>query len=281
MNLTDRSEWKALQAHYDSINDVQLRDLFASDPARANRLSLQAVDIFADFSKNRITYETLELLRKLAEATGVLQLRDDMFAGKPINTTEDRAVLHTALRNQSDRAIFVDGKDVMPEIRAVLTQMAKFAEAIRSGIWTGHTGKRIKTVVNIGIGGSDLGPVMTYEALQYYGQRDLEVRFVSNIDPAHLLETVRDLNPETTLFIIASKTFTTDETMTNAHSAREWLLTSLKDQSAVAKHFVALSTNTEGVKAFGIDPINMFAFWDWALLACQRDWSAGHDRHWS
>jgi glucose-6-phosphate isomerase len=263
MNLTDRSEWKALQAHYDSINDVQLRDLFASDPARANRLSLQAVDIFADFSKNRITYETLELLRKLAEATGVLQLRDDMFAGKPINTTEDRAVLHTALRNQSDRAIFVDGKDVMPEIRAVLTQMAKFAEAIRSGIWTGHTGKRIKTVVNIGIGGSDLGPVMTYEALQYYGQRDLEVRFVSNIDPAHLLETVRDLNPETTLFIIASKTFTTDETMTNAHSAREWLLTSLKDQSAVAKHFVALSTNTEGVKAFGIDPINMFAFWDW------------------
>jgi glucose-6-phosphate isomerase len=263
MNLTDSPEWQALQAHSLQIKDSHLRELFAADPERGLNFSLQAVDICADYSKNLITAETLDLLFKLARATGVEDTRRAMFAGEKINTTENRAVLHTALRHQSDEPVMTDGHDVMPEVRAVLQKMADFSRQIRSGQWLGHTGKPIKNIVNIGIGGSDLGPVMATEALKYYSQRDLSVRFVSNVDATQLIEVTRDLDPAETLFIIASKTFTTDETMTNAISAREWLLTSLGDESAVAKHFVAVSTNRAKVQAFGIDSANMFEFWDW------------------
>lgn len=263
MQLTKLPQWHALQAHYKTLQRVHLRELFASDAERAARFSLQAGDIFADYSKHRMTAETLDLLCELAKATGVPALRDAMFAGEPINTTEKRAVLHTALRYQGSEPIMVDGRNVVPDVQAVLAQMSTFAEAVRSGRWLGYTGKRIRTVVNIGIGGSDLGPVMATEALRFYSQRDLQVRFVSNIDPAHLYETLHDLEAETTLFIIASKTFTTDETMTNAHSTRRWLLESLHDEAAVARHFVALSTNESSVRAFGIDTAQMFAFWDW------------------
>ena len=263
MQLIDRAEWQALHKHYEATKDVTLRDLFAGDPKRAETMTLQAADVYVDFSKNRLSSETLGLLYKLAEATNVLKLRDDMFAGKRINTTEDRAVLHTALRNQSDRTVMADGKDVMPEVREVLRRMTMFANAVRRGEWKGYTGERIRTVINIGIGGSDLGPAMAYEALKAYSQRDLEVRFVSNIDPAHLLEAVHDLDPATTLFIVASKTFTTDETMTNARSARDWLVQGLGSKAAVAQHFAAVSTNAELVEGFGIDTANMFGFWDW------------------
>jgi glucose-6-phosphate isomerase len=263
MELTSSAEWHALEQHYQSLKDVTLRELFAADDARGQHFSLQAADIYADYSKNRIDGQTLELLLALAEARGVTELRDAMFAGDKINTTENRAVLHTALRNTSDRAVLVDGEDVMPGVRAVLAKMADFSGRVRSGDWQGHTGQRIKHVVNIGIGGSDLGPVMVYEALKHYSQRDISVHFVSNVDGTHLAETVRQLNPAETLFIIASKTFTTDETMTNAHSARDWLLSALGDEAAVAKHFVALSTNAEAVAEFGIDTANMFEFWDW------------------
>ena len=245
------------------MKDTHLRDLFANDTSRGETLSLQAVDVFADLSKNRITNETLQLLFSLARATDVEPMRDAMFAGKKINTTEDRAVLHTALRNLSGNPVLVDGQDVMPEVKAVLDKMAVFSNKIRSGSWLGHTGKPIKNIVNIGIGGSDLGPVMATEALKFYSQRDLTIRFISNIDANHLIEITRDLDPAETLFIIASKTFTTDETMTNAHSARDWLLTALHDEAAIAKHFVAVSTNTEEVTKFGIDATNMFVFWDW------------------
>jgi glucose-6-phosphate isomerase len=263
MQLTDTPEWHALQAHHLQTKHVHIRDLFAGDPTRGATYALQVGDIYADFSKNRINQETLDLLLNLVSARGVEKLRDDMFTGQAINTTEGRAVLHTALRNQSDKAVMVDGRDVMPEIRSVLDKMAIFSTDIREGRWLGHTGKPIKNIVNIGIGGSDLGPVMATTALQHYADRSIHVAFVSNIDGTHLSETVRDMNPEETLFIIASKTFTTDETLTNAQSARDWLLETLHDEAAVAKHFVALSTNTQAVQAFGINPDNMFVFWDW------------------
>ncbi len=263
MNLTELPEWKALQNHYEATRHTQLRKLFAADLKRGESLSLRAGDIFADYSKNRITAETLELLFDLARARDVETLRDDMFAGTKINTTENRAVLHTALRHQANTPVTEDGHDVMPEVRVVLDRMASFATAVRTGTWLGHTGKRIKTVINIGIGGSDLGPLMATEALRLYGQRDLTVKFVSNIDATHLVEATLGLDPAETLFIIASKTFTTDETMTNAGSARAWLLEALKDEAAIAKHFVAVSTNAAEVAKFGIDTTNMFEFWDW------------------
>ncbi|HNR93719.1 MAG TPA: glucose-6-phosphate isomerase [Kiritimatiellia bacterium] len=256
-------EWKALQAHQKEIKSQHLRDLFQQHPERAETFSLEACDLFLDYSKNRITFETMPLLLKLTE---VARLRDEiraMFSGEKINATENRAVLHAALRNVSNRPIMVDGKNVMPDVRRVLDQMRDFSTRIRSGEWKGFTGKKIRHVVNIGIGGSDLGPVMASEALKAYSDRDITLHFVSNIDGTHLAETLRKLNADETLFIVASKTFTTQETMTNAHSARGWCLASLKDPAAIAKHFVALSTNTEAVKSFGIDPANMFEFWNW------------------
>ncbi|HET6385795.1 MAG TPA: glucose-6-phosphate isomerase [Armatimonadota bacterium] len=261
--LTQSQAWKALDAHYEQMAPRQMRDLFREDPGRYDRFSLQFEDILVDFSKNRVTDETLCLLRDLAAQADLKGWTEKMFTGARINTTEDRAVLHVALRNRSNRPILVDGKDVMPEVNAVLAHMKEFTEAIRSGAWTGYTGKPITDVVNIGIGGSDLGPVMATEALKPYGKPGLNVHFVSNIDGTHIAETVKNLNPETTLFIVASKTFTTQETITNATTAREWFLKTAKDQNAVAKHFVALSTNAAEVSKFGIDTKNMFAFWDW------------------
>jgi glucose-6-phosphate isomerase len=247
MNITQTNAWLALQQHFEQTQNLHLRDLFAQDLDRGKKYSLQAADIYADYSKNRINDETLRLLFDLAREAGVEQLRDAMFAGEKINTTEKRAVLHTALRNQGTEHIDTDGHDVMPEIHDVLQRMATFATSIRTGEWLGYTGKPIKNIINIGIGGSDLGPVMVSEALKNYSQRDLNVRFVSNVDSTHLVELTRDLDPAETLFIIASKTFTTDETMTNGHSARDWLLSTLKDESAVARHFVAVSTNADEV----------------------------------
>ena len=262
--LTERPEFIALEEHYRQMAGIHLRDLFKDDPNRAATFSLETEGILLDYSKNRITAETMTRLLALAEAVGLPDAIQRMFSGEKINLTENRAVLHTALRNRSDRAVLVDGQDVMPEVKAVLKQMAHFADKVRSGQWKGYTGKRIRNVVNIGIGGSDLGPVMAYEALKPYSDRDLTVRFVSNIDGTHLAEATRDLDPAETLFIVASKTFTTLETMTNAHSARRWLLEALEDDRAVARHFVALSTNTQGVAGFGIDAENnMFEFWDW------------------
>jgi glucose-6-phosphate isomerase len=263
MDITTSSAWQALTDHAEQTKDLHLRQLFEEDTERGRNLTLQVGDIYADFSKNRITKETLELLFELARTSGVESLREQMFSGQKINTTEARAVLHTALRNQADEPILTDGQDVLPEIREVLARMSSFSEKVRDGSWVGHTGKQIRTVINIGIGGSDLGPVMVTEALKYYSKRDLSVRFVSNVDSTHFVEATRDLDPAETLFIIASKTFTTDETMTNAHSARSWLLKSLGDEAAVAKHFVAVSTNAEEVSKFGIDTANMFGFWDW------------------
>ncbi len=257
------TEWQALQAHYQSMQPVHLRALFADDPERATRYTLEVDDLFLDYSKNRIDDKTMQLLVALAEKAGVPQARAAMFAGERINRTETRPVLHVALRHGGDTPIKVDGEDVMPDVRAVLDRMAAFAAAVRSGDWKGYTGQRIRNIVNIGIGGSDLGPVMAYEALKPYADRDLTVRFVSNVDGTHLAEAVRDLDPAETLFIVASKTFTTQETLTNAYSARDWLLQALKDPDAVARHFVAVSTNAEKVRAFGIDTANMFAFWDW------------------
>ncbi len=262
-NVSGSPAWKALAAHFPTIQTTQMRELFARDPARFNNFHVRFQDILLDFSKNRITDETFRLLVDLAEKSDLRGWTQKMFSGQKINTSENRAVLHVALRNRSNRPILVDGKDVMPEVNRVLAHMREFSEAVRSGKWTGYTGKRITDVVNIGIGGSDLGPVMVTEALKAYSKRDLHVHFVSNVDGTHIAETTRELNPETTLFIVASKTFTTQETITNANTARQWLLDKAKDKGAIAKHFVALSTNTEEVKKFGIDPANMFEFWDW------------------
>nr|WP_145491592.1 MULTISPECIES: glucose-6-phosphate isomerase [Streptomyces] len=261
--LDQTPEWTALAEHREELADTHLRDLFAADPERGTGYTLRAGDLHIDYSKHLVTGETLRLLRELAAATDVFGLRDAMFRGEKINVTEGRAVLHTALRAPRDAVIEVDGENVVPRVHAVLDKMSNFADRVRSGAWTGHTGKRIRNVVNIGIGGSDLGPAMAYEALRSFADRDLTVRFVSNVDGADLHEATRDLDPAETLFIIASKTFTTIETITNATSARSWLLSALGDDAAVARHFVALSTNAEKVTEFGIDPDNMFEFWDW------------------
>lgn len=263
MGLIDIAEWGALQQHYQQTKDMHLRELFAVDPRRGTTFCMQTGDIYADYSKNHVTADTMARLFALARARGVEAARDSMFAGQKINTTEQRAVLHVALRAPAGQQIIVDGQDVIPAVHKTLQQMKSFATAVRNGNWTGYTGKRIRTVINIGIGGSDLGPVMACEALKFYSQRDITVRFVSNIDGTHLAEAVRDADPAETLFIVASKTFTTDETTTNAHSARDWLLADLQDQAAVAKHFVALSTNAVEISKFGIDTANMFEFWDW------------------
>ncbi|MEV8388329.1 MULTISPECIES: glucose-6-phosphate isomerase [unclassified Streptomyces] len=262
--LTRTPEWDALGKHREQLGQTHLRELFAADPARGAGYTLQVGDLYLDYSKHLVTDETLALLRELVAATGVAELRDAMFRGEKINTTEDRAVLHTALRAPRDAVIEVDGENVVPAVHAVLDKMSAFADRIRSGEWTGHTGRPIKNVINVGIGGSDLGPAMAYEVLRSFTDRALTVRFVSNVDGADLHEAVRDLDPAETLFIIASKTFTTIETITNATSARDWLLSGLgAGQEAVAKHFVALSTNSAKVSEFGIDTANMFEFWDW------------------
>ena len=262
--LRDSPAWRALAAHAEAMQGVHLRDLFAADPERADRLTGEAAGIFLDFSKNRVTDETLRLLVGLAEQAGVAARRDAMFAGERINVTEDRSVLHVALRMPRGRSLLVDGVDVVAEVHAVLDRMGAFADAVRAGSWTGHTGMPIRNVVNIGIGGSDLGPVMAYEALRHYSARDLTFRFVSNVDRTDFAEATHDLDPAQTLFVVCSKTFTTLETMTNAATAREWLLDGLGgDETAVARHFVAVSTNLDGVGAFGIDPANAFGFWDW------------------
>ncbi|MFF5653064.1 glucose-6-phosphate isomerase [Streptomyces collinus] len=273
--LNQTPEWTALAKHREELGDIRLRELFAADPGRGSAYTLRVGDLYVDYSKHLVTDDTLRLLRELAAATDVFGLRDAMFRGEKINTTEDRAVLHTALRAPRDAVVEVDGENVVPDVHAVLDKMADFANRVRSGEWTGHTGKRIRNVVNVGIGGSDLGPAMAYEVLRAFTDRSLTVRFVSNVDGADLHEAVRDLDPAETLFVIASKTFTTIETVTNATSARSWLLDALAGgtsrssevesggESAVAKHFVALSTNAEKVAEFGIDTANMFEFWDW------------------
>ena len=261
--LTKRPAWKALAAHWRKIKPLHLRKLFAADPKRGQRLTAEAVGLFLDYSKNRVTDQTLKLLLRLAKESGLRERIDAMFSGEKINITEKRAVLHVALRAPTGASIVVDGKNVVPEVHAVLDKMAGFVNRVRSGEWKGHTGRRIKNVINIGIGGSDLGPVMAYEALRHYCERSMSFRFVSNVDGIDLIEATRDLDPAETLFIVSSKTFTTLETMTNAQSARAWSLATLKDDKAVAKHFVAVSTNAEKVSAFGIDTANMFGFWDW------------------
>src|SRR6476659_3192793 len=261
--LRARPAWAELTKHHAEIGNLQLRQLFADDPGRGGRLALLAEGIYLDYSKNRITDETMRLLVDLADESGLRQRIDAMFAGERINVTEDRAVLHVALRAPKGQQIRVDGIDVVPAVHEVLGRMAEFADRVRSGQWTGHTGKRILNIVNIGIGGSDLGPVMAYEALRHYNERNLTFRFVSNVDGTDFAEATHDLDPAETLFIISSKTFTTLETMTNARTAREWALRGLGDEAASAGHFVAVSTNTEGVRQFGIDPANMFEFWDW------------------
>jgi glucose-6-phosphate isomerase len=262
--LTQRAAWKALEAHHDKISNVPLRSLFSDDPQRAARFTIEAAGLFLDYSKNRITEETRKLLLQLAEESGLKERRDAMFRGEKINITEKRAVLHVALRAPKGEKIVVDGEDVVPGVHEVLDKMSAFSDRVRSGAWKGHTGKRIRNVINIGIGGSDLGPVMAYEALKYYSDRSMVFRFVSNVDGTDFAEAVIDLDPAETLFIISSKTFTTLETMTNAHTARDWALKGLKgDETAVAKHFVAVSTNDKEVTKFGIDTANMFGFWDW------------------
>ena len=262
--LTQRPAWKSLAAHHKKISKLHLREFFAADKQRGEKLTAEAIGLFLDYSKNRVTAKTLKLLLQLAKESNLRGRMDAMFAGEKINITENRAVLHTALRAPKNAKIFVDGKNVVPDVHAVLDKMTAFAKRVRSGAWKGHTGKRIKNIVNIGIGGSDLGPVMAYEALRHYSQRDLTFRFVSNVDGADFVEATQDLNPAETLFIVSSKTFTTQETMTNAESARDWLLRGLGgNKKAVAKHFVAVSTNAEKVSAFGIDTANMFGFWDW------------------
>jgi glucose-6-phosphate isomerase len=263
VSLVERLSWKALEGHVEQIKLRHLRELFAGDPGRGERLTVEAEGIFLDYSKNRVTDGTLGLLVKLAEECGLRAKIDAMFRGDKINITENRAVLHVALRAPKTEKIFVDGEDVVPGVHAVLDKMSGFAERVRSGAWKGHTGKRIKNVINIGIGGSDLGPVMAYEALKHYSQRDMTFRFVSNVDGTDFAEAVQDLNAEETLFLVASKTFTTLETMTNAHTAREWFLKSGAPEPEVAKHFVAISTNAKEVAKFGIDTENMFGFWDW------------------
>ncbi len=261
--LRERPAWQALQEHYTKIRNVHFRQLFAEDPQRGERFAFEALGLYFDYSKNRITDETIRLLVELAEQSGVREHIDATFRGDKINFTENRSVLHVALRMPKDQSLIVDGVDVVPEVQAVLDRMAVFANKVRSGEWKGHTGKRIRNVINVGIGGSDLGPVMAHEALKFYSQRDLNFRFVSNVDGTNFAEATRDLNADETLFIISSKTFTTLETMTNARTARDWALQVLGDEKAIARHFVAVSTNTAEVKKFGIDTANMFAFWDW------------------
>jgi glucose-6-phosphate isomerase len=264
LSLLNQPAWKALDQHSDEIAKTTLRQLFDQDPQRGTRYTLDAAGIFLDYSKNRITDQTLKLLVQLAEERGLKQRIEAMFRGDKINITENRAVLHVALRAPKSQSILVDGEDVVPGVHAVLDKMSAFSDKVRSGAWKGHTGKRIRNIINIGIGGSDLGPVMAYEALKHYSQRDLTFRFVSNVDGTDFVEAVRDLNADETLFLVASKTFTTLETMTNAHAAREWALKGLGgDESAVAKHFVAISSNAKEVSKFGIDTENMFGFWDW------------------
>ena len=263
VSLIESGAWKALEAHAATNRTLHLRDLFAQDPTRGERLKVEDAGIYFDFSKNRITDETVKLLLQLAEESGLRQRTDAMFRGEKINVTEKRAVLHVALRAPIGDEILVDGVNVVPLVHAVLDKMAAFSNSVRSGEWKGYTGKPIRNVINIGIGGSDLGPVMAYEALRHYSQRDLTFRFVSNVDGTDIAEATRDLDAEETLFIISSKTFTTLETMTNAHTARVWALETLKHSAAIAKHFVAVSTNTEEVEKFGIDTANMFGFWDW------------------
>jgi glucose-6-phosphate isomerase len=262
--VTEGQAWKALQAHYEQVRNLHLRQLFADDAARGERLTLEALGLYLDYSKNRVTGETLKLLFALAKESGLRERLEAMFRGDKINITENRAVLHVALRAPKNESIMVDGKDVVPGVHVVLDAMSRFSDRVRGGDWKGHTGKRIRNIINVGIGGSDLGPVMAYEALKHYSQRDLTFRFVSNVDGTDFAEAVQGLNAEETLFIISSKTFTTLETMTNAHTARSWLLAGLgNDESSVGKHFVAISTNAEAVQKFGIDTANMFGFWDW------------------
>jgi glucose-6-phosphate isomerase len=261
--LRQRPAWQSLEAHYEAIRNRHLRDLFAEDPQRAEKLSLDAVGILLDYSKNRVTDETMRLLLELADQSGLRERIDAMFRGEKINTTENRAVLHVALRAPRDAVINVDGKNVVPDVHAVLDKMADFVNRVHSGAWLGATGKTIKNVINIGIGGSDLGPAMAYEALKHYSNREMTFRFVSNVDGTDIAEAVRDLDLARTLFIISSKTFTTLETMTNARTARQWYIDALKDERGIAKHFVAVSTNEVEVRKFGIDPANMFEFWDW------------------
>jgi glucose-6-phosphate isomerase len=261
--LTDTPAWRALQTHYEKIRDIHLRRLFGEDATRGERFAIEGVGIYLDFSKNRITDETVRLLMQLATERGVAERRDAMFRGEKINVTERRSVLHVALRAPSSASIMVDGKNVVPEVHDVLDRMASFSQRVRDGSWKGHTGKRIRNVLNVGIGGSDLGPVMAYEALRHYSDRSITFRFVSNVDGTDFVEATRDLDPAETLFIISSKTFTTLETMTNAHSARKWAVDGLGDEQAIAKHFVAVSTNAAEVAKFGIDTENMFGFWDW------------------
>jgi glucose-6-phosphate isomerase len=262
--LTERPAWKALAAHYKQVSKLHLRKLFADSPDRGERLTAEAAGIYLDYSKHRITGETVKLLLQLAEQSGLQSRIDAMFRGDKINITENRAVLHVALRAPKGSSIIVDGENVVPQVHAVLDKMTDFCNRVRSGVWTGHTGKRIRNVINIGIGGSDLGPVMAYEALKYYSEHAMTFRFVSNVDGTDFAEAVRDLDPAETLFIVSSKTFTTLETMTNAHTARAWSLAGFhNDEKAVAKHFVAVSTNTKEVSKFGIDTANMFEFWDW------------------
>lgn len=262
--LTQLNAWKSLTQHFNAIQSTHLRTLFEKDATRGERLTAEGGDLFFDYSKNRVTDETLKLLFQLAEESGLRERIDALFSGEKINITEDRAVLHTALRAPRDKTIVVDGENVVPQVHEVLDRMSAFSDRVRSGEWKGHSGKRIVNVVNIGIGGSDLGPVMAYEALKHFSQRDMVFRFVSNVDGTDFAEAVQNLDPAETLFIVASKTFTTLETMTNANTARDWLLAAFAgDSSAVAKHFVAVSTNAEKVSAFGIDTANMFGFWDW------------------
>jgi len=262
--LTERPAWKALETHYQQVRGLHLRQLFADDPGRGERMTAEAVGLYLDYSKNRLTGETFKLLLQLAEESGLRARIDAMFRGEKINLTEKRAVLHVALRAPKGAVIVVDGENVVDQVHAVLDKMANFSDRVRRGVWLGHTGKRIRNVINIGIGGSDLGPVMAYEALKHYSERAMTFRFVSNVDGTDFAEAVQELDPSETLCIIASKTFTTLETMTNAHTARNWLLAGLGgDEKSVAKHFVAVSTNAEGVAQFGIDTANMFEFWDW------------------
>jgi glucose-6-phosphate isomerase len=263
MSLTSLPAWKALEGHYAKVKDLHLRRVFAEDPRRGERLTAEAVGIYLDYSKNRVTDETVSFLLRLAEESDLRGRIDAMFRGDKINVTEKRAVLHVALRAPKGEKILVDGEDVVPQVHAVLDKMANFSDRVRSGAWKGFTGKRILNLINIGIGGSDLGPVMAYEALKHYSDRNLTFRFVSNVDGTDFVEATRDLDPAETMFIVSSKTFTTIETLTNAHSARAWCLMALGDEKAVAKHFVAVSTNAEEVARFGIDTANMFEFWDW------------------
>ena len=261
--LTQRPEWKALEEHYTRVREIHLRELFAQDAQRGERFALEAAGLYLDYSKNRVTEETLRLLLQLAESSGLRQRIDAMFRGEKINVTENRAVLHVALRAPKGESIVVDGEDVVPEVHRVLEKMANFSTRVRSGEWTGYTGKRMRTIVNIGIGGSDLGPYMAYDALKFFSDRNLTARFVSNVDSNEFVAATRDLDPAETLFIVSSKTFTTQETLTNARSARQWCVHALGSEDAVAKHFVAVSTNTQEVEKFGIDTANMFEFWDW------------------